>query len=95
MTVEEYKKLYREISDRAYKEKGDAARQCAIDNNTYKIGDLVTDHAYTIRIEKMEPYMAANNTPMMRYFGVWLKKDGTPNKKGEKWWSHQENIISK
>ena len=47
-------------------------------NNHYKVGDKFTDHIGTIVVEKIR-YSYGDN-PSCVYFGVGLKKDGTPRK---------------
>lgn len=91
MTLAEYKteqiKLYKE-----YNKDIEALKKIyALENNPYKIGDIVQDHSTKIIIETSRVYMT--DPPQMVYTGVWLKKDGTPNKKGEKADIYQQNII--
>lgn len=60
-------------------------------NNPYKQGDIVEDHAHKIKIQKLKVY--PTDPPQMIYTGVWLKKDGAPNKKGEVVNVFQSNLI--
>ena len=61
-------------------------------NNTYKEGDKFTDHIGTIIVEKMRYYYG--NPPCCVYFGVELKKDGTPKKDNNKRQAWQSNDVS-
>lgn len=48
-------------------------------NNPYKIGDIVKDHIGKLKIEKISYFMFYSQ-PSCIYYGVELKKDGTPCK---------------
>jgi hypothetical protein len=60
-------------------------------NNPYKVGDKFTDHIGSIIIERMNYSYGSN--PCCIYFGLDLKKDGTPTKKGTKRNAWQSNEI--
>ena len=61
-------------------------------NNPYKIGDIVTDHKCTIRIEKIRYYLTEK--PCAFYSGVILNKDGSPRKDGKTETVYQSQIIN-
>jgi len=53
-------------------------RECAISNNMIKIGEVISDHIGTIKVEKL---IVNHNTfgyslPMMNYYGVMINKNG-------------------
>lgn len=54
-------------------------KQYAIEHNPVKVGDIVTDHYHTIRVEKMSVY--GHPIPFMRYIGTELTKQGEPKKR--------------
>jgi len=54
-------------------------KQYAIEHNPVKVGDIVTDHYRTIRVEKMSAY--GYPIPFMRYIGTELTKQGVPKKR--------------
>ena len=54
-------------------------KQYAIEHNPVKVGDIVTDHYHTIRVEKMSVY--GHPIPFMRYIGTELTKQGVPKKR--------------
>ena len=54
-------------------------KQYAIEHNPVKLGDIVTDHYHTIRVEKMCIY--GYLVPFMRYHGTELTKQGEPKKR--------------
>lgn len=54
-------------------------KQYAIEHNPVKVGDIVTDHYHTIRVEKMSVY--GHSVPLMRYIGTELTKQGKPKKR--------------
>lgn len=93
MTYEEFKEEVKQIRLREEKAIRDLAIKYAFENNTYSIGDLVTDHAKTIRIEKFNVSgVYGSSEPQMVYTGVWLTKNREPNKKGEKHTVYSSNI---
>ena len=55
------------------------SKQYAIEHNPVKVGDIVTDHYHTIRVEKMSVY--GHPIPFMRYIGTELTKQGVPKKR--------------
>jgi hypothetical protein len=93
MTQEEYKNKVSELNERHEQELQLLRREYAFANNPYKIGDTVTDHAGSIKIEKIQ-YTTdfSTNLPCCVYTGVELKKDGTPTKRESKRKVHQSNI---
>ncbi len=54
-------------------------KRYAIEHNPVKVGDIVTDHYHTIRVEKMSVY--GYPIPYMRYQGTELTKQGAPKKR--------------
>ena len=78
MTSEELKEkcmaLQRECNDKQM----ELRKQYAIEHNPVKVGDIVTDHYHTIRVEKMSIY--GNPVPSMQYRGTELTKQGVPKK---------------
>ena len=54
-------------------------KQYAIERNPVKLGDIVTDHYHTIRVEKMNMY--GDPVPCMVYHGTELTKQGVPKKR--------------
>ena len=81
--LENYKVKVAEIEAEATKKKRSLAIEFANANNPYKKGDIVTDHIGSLRIEKMTWTFGFNNNilPYCHYYGIELKKDGTPMKK--------------
>jgi len=77
-------------------EKKTLAKEFAFANNPYKVGDIITDHNVTIKIDTIKWYMGRhwdNELPYCIYQGVALKKNGTPNKKGTIDNIYQNNIV--
>jgi hypothetical protein len=78
MTKEEVKKKLDELSKKFDKEKQALLKQCAEENCNIKIGDIVTDHFQTIKVEKMTYYYDyVRQMPIMVFHGANYKKDGT------------------
>ena len=89
--LEEIKKLQSELDDKLL----NLMKEFVRSNNPYKKGDIVTDRMGGILIESMSySWGSLNNKPCAVYYGIELKKDGTPNKRGTKRNVYQSNIIS-
>ena len=67
--------LQRECNDK----QNELRKQYAIEHNPVKVGDTVTDHYHTIRVEKMSIY--GYPIPIMQYQGTELTKQGVPKKR--------------
>lgn len=85
MTPEEYINKRKELDEQLEKDKYKVAVEFAISNNPYPIGTVITDHIGSLKIEKIKvtnPRVFGDGTfPQCVYFGIELKKDGTPMKK--------------
>ena len=95
MELAEYRLKLRAIEDAHEIKKRKLAREYALSNARYKIGDIFTDHIGSIRIELIKAYIFFKN-PECVYYGLELKKDGTtPTKKMQKRDAYQNNDINK
>jgi hypothetical protein len=94
MTKEEYNTKLKKFKKDFEDAKLQVAKEYAKSNNPYKIGDVVTDHMGSIKIEKIGFWITAE-FPECMYSGIELKKDGTSfkNKKQRTVW--QFNIVKK
>jgi len=83
MNKEEYLKAKKALEAELEEKKKQLAREFAYSNNDVKIGDVITDHYKTIRVEKL---LWGHNfgTPFscMFYRGTRLTKNGQPAKRG-------------
>lgn len=96
MTKQEYDKKIKVITANYELLKKDLYRKFATANNTYKVGDIVTDHIGSIIIEKIE-FLAPStffnrDYPECSYLGIELTKKGEPKKNGSKRYVYQYNI---
>ncbi len=92
----EYEEKKKELLERHKKEVDSLFRECALANNPYKKGDIITDHVESISIEKISIYIGSyTEMPSCVYYGPLVKKDGTPFKNGKKAQIFQSNIIIK
>ena len=68
-------------------------RYC-IANNPYKVGDVFTDHFGSIKIEEIK-YTAGTiiSGPGCVYFGLELKKNGTPKISGARRKAYQSKEV--
>ena len=80
------KELWRMYEEKLY----NLACECASENNPVEIGDIVTDHFHTIKVECMRA--VSDTFPYMKYFGTELTKKGEPKKRQEQTPVHQINI---
>ena len=67
--------LQRECNDKQM----ELRKQYANEHNPVKVGDIVTDHYHTIRVEKMSMY--GYPLPYIKYTGIELTKQGEPKKR--------------
>lgn len=96
MTPEEYKRKQIELDYELEDRKKTLAKEYALSNNPYKVGDIVTDHIGPLKIEKINISISyLDSLPQCVYFGIELKKDGTPMKKQNARGVWQKNIIKK
>lgn len=82
MTKEEYLNEVKELDVK-----------CANENNDVKVGDSFTDQSGTILVERISVYITYGGMPTCLYYGLELKKDGTPTKKGTRRDAFQINKV--
>jgi len=92
MEREEYLRKLKELELSQAKQRKDLAIEYAKLNNPYNVGDIISDHIGTIKIESISFDWGWNNSPQCVYNGVILKKDLTPNKLNKKTSVYQSNI---
>ena len=78
MTAKELQEKMMELKCECNEKLSVLRKQYAIEHNPVKVGDVVTDHHHTIRVEKMSIYDYP--VPFMRYIGTELTKQGVPKK---------------
>lgn len=82
MTKEELKKKIDELSRQFEKEKNKIYEQYLDEKYGIKIGDIVTDHAHTIKVESIDYfYDCFLDGPTAKLKGPDYKKDGTISKR--------------
>lgn len=69
-----------------------AIRDYCLSNNPYKVGDIFEDSTGKIVIEKINIYCSKDN-PCCVYYGLMLKRDGSPTKKMERRDAYQCNDV--
>ncbi len=63
-------------------------------NNPHKKGDIIADSTGSIIIEEIKVQRGYNNVlPTCIYYGIELKKDGTPRVRQERRAVYQSNLI--
>ena len=93
MTPGDYEKELAELKNKFKAEKFALAKKYAISNNTVKIGDLITDHIGTIRVEKIKTAIINSIVPHCNYWGALIIKGSEkPFKRGGKRWTSQRDI---
>lgn len=73
-----------ESLEKEYKQKvKDLVIRYCHENNPVKVGDVVTDHYHTIKVQSMEVHSSCFTTerPCMVYYGIELTKEGVPKKR--------------
>ena len=82
MNKEEYLKAKKVLEEEFEDKKNKLALEFACSNNPVKIGDVITDHYKTIRVEKLFwGYYYSSPFPCMYYRGIRLTKKGEPVKR--------------
>ncbi len=91
MKTEEYQMQLDLLIKQHMKDKARLAVSFAKSNNTVKIGDIVTDHYHSIKVESIGYDLY--KYPSCIYIGAYLKKNSEPKKNGEKSEVHQCNLT--
>lgn len=95
MTQQEYNIELNLLTSKFQKEKKEIDKKFAIANNPYKIGDFITDHVATIKVEEISFWKSLNGIPSCVYTGTQYNKDGSISKKQDHDTIFQMNIIKK
>jgi hypothetical protein len=94
MTEADYKIEMAKIETERRQKREEVMKKFAFENNTVKSGDKFTDHIGTIVVEQIKATLPSlSEFPSCMYFGIELKKDGTPKKDGSKRWTYQTNKL--
>lgn len=94
MKKEDYENKKKELEKEYETKKSVLMREFVDSNNPYKIGDIVTDHIGSVRIERIKYTWGYYNVPPGAvYYGIELLKNGTPNKRGTMRDVYQSNLI--
>lgn len=96
MTEQEYREALHEINVKAENERRILARAFATEHSSVLVGDYISDHCDTIRVESWEISKRTheyNSLPCLVYRGMTCKKDGTPRKNPKKCSIYQCNLL--
>lgn len=93
MTKEEYLDKLNALEKEMQCKKSQIGMEYALSNNPVKIGDLITDHMVTIKVEKIIPYMSYGSLPKCQYKGRRYTKKGVPAKSEEIETVYQSNLM--
>ena len=91
MTKEEYNKKKTAIDTRHQLERNALMKEFAFSNNPVKIGDIITDHMESIKVEAIG-VTNGRMYPSCTYIGLRYTKTGKPFKRGGKCNSWQADI---
>lgn len=82
MTKQEYREALHEINVKAENERRVLARAFATEHSPVNVGDYISDHCDTIRVESWDVVNGTYEYPLpcLVYRGMTCKKDGTPRK---------------
>ena len=92
MTREEFRKRIDAIKKEADERAMELCRAYAYAHNDVQIGDMISDHKSTIRVERIGMCVGFGGIPEMRYCGPEYTKSGAPRKDGRFDWIYQSNI---
>ncbi len=96
MTQEEFKNEEKALSIQYEESRKELFKKFALANNPYKIGDIITDHTGTIRIERIQTHKGYSDYPSCLYHGTQLnKKDLSVAKRQNHTSIFQQNIVKK
>lgn len=96
MTEQDYRLALHEINVRAENERRTLARDFATEHSPVNVGDYITDHCDTIRVEEWgltQRTHEYNALPCLVYRGKTCKKDGTPRKNPKRCSVYQSNLL--
>lgn len=96
MTEQEYRKAQHRIRVKAEKERKMLAKEFATEHSQVKVGDYISDHCDTIRVESWGFSFRGyeyNSLPCLVYKGKTCKKDGTPCKYPKNGSIEQRNLL--
>lgn len=92
MTIEEYKERRNQLELEYNKKKRKLANEYAKFNCPHKVGDVVEDHIGKLKIERVRTVWQTNDELDYVYYGIELKKDGTPCKRQTGRGVYQSNV---
>lgn len=93
MTIGEYKERRNQLELEYNRKKRELQNEYAKFNIPHKIGDVVEDHIGKLKIERIAFIWRTSDELDYVYYGIELKKDGTPYKKQTNRPVHQSNIL--
>lgn len=96
MTKTELKSRLSTIKRDALKAELKLIREYCFANNPVKVGDVITDHYHTIKVESISPDISASYQGDYHciYYGVELTKSGKPKVKNPSNSLHGVNLIA-
>lgn len=93
MKTEEYAAQLEAINSEAEAKRKALAVECAMSNNTVKVGDIIDDHIGRIQVEKISASQSGTTRkPCCIYYGNEINKLGKPKQKNKKRWVWQTNL---
>lgn len=96
MTEQEYREALHEINVKAENERRMLAKAFAMEHSPVKVGDYISDHCNTIRVEGWFISIRSrefSSLSCLAYQGKTCKKDGTPRKTPKKCSVYQSNLL--
>ena len=92
MTIEEYKERINQLDLEYNKKKRELANEYAKFNCPHQVGDVVEDHIGKLKIERIRAVLPISDKLDYVYYGIELKKDGTPCKRQTGRGVYQSNV---
>lgn len=93
MTEQEYKDQLNLLQQGYETDKKVLAKKYAFANNKVEVGDIVSDAGGSIKVEAVKVSLN-QEYPCCVYQGIYLNKNGTPNKRGESYTVWQTSMTN-
>lgn len=92
MNKADLKAEFARIEAKAKADQAEAIKKYCLSNNPYKVGDIFEDSTGKIVVEKIKIYYTTKD-PCCVYYGLMVKRDGSPTKKMEHRDAYQCNDV--
>ena len=92
MKLEDYKNQMKDLENRFIADKSALSKSYALLNSPAVVGEFISDHSGTIKIQHITFHIGHSRIPECVYRGPRYTKTGKPFKNGENGAVYQQNI---